>query len=298
MSEDCKIIYFDIKTDNLCIFHGAFQEIDNRPGWYSNPRNMGLLPFPMLYSRLPIDRFHLKEEPVKVFEYMGREHFGRLWDSVQLLRIGSGFSQLFLHGNMGGGKSHMLAALAGLLFCLGKRPVYIPDCRQMLLDPLSYIQSAMLCSFADPSSSSHRDKIRSFLKTDDALEFCGNLDATHLYFIIDQINALEDEAPNADSVANHRKEALKTFLQRITLNHYSITSASANYRTARRMAQKQTGEIKMSMMGGMSKVRNPSSDTISLDFNPLLFRRRRWNGGGFITRANCPFSNTSPTRIE
>ena len=168
----------------------------------------------------------------------------------------------------------------------------------MLVDPLAYIQSAMLCSFADASSSSHRDKIRSFQDISDVLQFCGNLEAGHLYFVIDQIDALEDEAPNADSVSNSWKESLLTFLQRIPLGHYSITSASANYRTVRRMAQKQTGEIKMSMMGGMSKVRNPPLDAMSLDFNPLLFRRRRWNSGGFITRANCPFSNTSPTRTE
>jgi len=298
MSEDGKIIYFDIKTADLCIFDSALQKIDEHPDWYSNPHNMGLLPFPMLYSCLPTDRFPLTEEPTMVFKYMGREGFSSLWDAVQSFQIGLGYSQLFLHGNTGYGKSHILAALACLLFRLEMRPVYIPDCRQMLADPLSYIQSAMLCSFADASSSSHRDKIRSFQNISDALEFCGNLGTTHLYFIIDQINTLEDEPCNADSVPNSQKGALAIFLRRIPLGHYCITSASANYRTARHMERKQTGEIKMSMMGGMSKVRNSPLDAMSLDFNPLLFRRRRWNSGGFITRTNCPFSNTSPTRIE
>jgi hypothetical protein len=242
MSEDCEITYFDIKTDDLRMLHGTLQEIDNCPGWYSNPRNMGLLPFPMLYSHLPTDRFALREEPVKVFEYMGREGFGCLWDGVQSFRIRLGSSQLFFSGNMGCGKSHMLAAFACLLFHLGERPVYI-DCRQMLMDPLSYIQSAMLCSFSDASSSSHRDKIRSFQHLKDTLDFCGNLKGIRLYFIIDQINTLEAEAPNADLVSNSGKEALSTFLQRISLGHYSITSASENYRTARRMAQKQTNKI-------------------------------------------------------
>jgi hypothetical protein len=252
-----QIIYFDIKTADLSVLHDALQEIDNLPGWYSDSHNMGLLPFPMLYSRLPTDRFPMRDQPVKAFEYMGRERFKTLWDAVQSLRISSGSSQLFLHGNMGCGKSHMLAALACLLFRLGKRPVYIPDCRQMLVDPLSYMQSALLCSFADAFSSLHREKIRSFQNISDALEFCRNLDdETRLYFIIDRINALEDEPPNADLVLNLQKQDLSTFLQKIPLSHYSITSASANYRTARRMAQKQTGETKMSMMGGMSKVRN------------------------------------------
>src|SRR6266487_633234 len=262
-SEDGQIIYFNIKTANLSILHDALQGIENEPGWYSNHHNMGFLPFPMLYSRLPTDRFPLREEQVKLFEYMGRERFGDLWNTVQSLRIGSGSSQLFLQGTMGCGKSHMLAALTCLLFRRGKRPVYIPDCRQMLVDPLPYIQSALLCTFADASSSSHRDKIRSFRNPDDALDFCRNLGERHLYFIVDQINALEHEAPNTDLAQNDHKAVLSDFLQRIALGHYIITSASANYRTAQRMAQKQTGELGMSMMGGMSEVRNLPLDTIS-----------------------------------
>lgn len=247
----------------------------------------------MLYSRLPTDRFPLSEEPVMMFEYMERECFGSLWDKVQSLRIGSGSSQLLLHGNMGYGKSHMLAALACLLFRLGKRPVYLPDCRQMLANSLSYIQSAMLCSFADPSSSSlaRRDEIRSFQNMDDALKFCGNFRETHLYFIIDQINALEKEETNADSVSNFQKEDLQAFLQKITVGHYSIASASANYRTFQHMAQKQTGEIKMSMMGGMSKVRNPPSlDAMSPDFTCLCF------AGGDETMVGSPRGQTARFR--
>jgi hypothetical protein len=133
----------------------------------------------------------------------------------------------------------------------------------MLLDPLPYIQSALLCTFADASSSLHRDKIRSFRNTDDALDFCRDFRETHLHFIVDQINALEHEAPNTDLVHNDRKDVLSAFLQRIAIGHCIITSASANYRTAQRMAQKQTGELGMSMMGGMSEVRNVPLDAIS-----------------------------------
>ncbi|KAF8333265.1 hypothetical protein F5887DRAFT_994782 [Amanita rubescens] len=233
-------------------FHLALQVIDASPDWYSNIHNLSSLPFPMLYGRLPTDRFPLSEEPVMMFEYMGRERFGSLWDKVQSFRLGSGSSQLFLYGNMGSGKSHMLAALACLLFHLGKRPVYLPDCRQMLTNPLPYIQSAMLCSFADPSSLARRDEIRSFQNMDDASKFCGNLN-TRLYFIVDQINALEQEEINADPVSNSAKQDLWAFLRKIAVGHYRITSASANYKTFRHTKQKQTTEIKMSMMGGMSK---------------------------------------------
>jgi len=117
---------------------------------------------------------------------------------------------------------------------------------------------------------------------EDALTFCGNLGETHLYFIVDQINALEQEETNADSVSNHEKDDLRKFLRSITFGHYSITSASANYQTFQRMAQKQTGEIKMSMMGGMSKVRNPPLDAMSPDFNCFCF------AGGDETMVGSP----------
>ena len=76
------------------MLHDALQEIDSRSHWYSDPHNMALLPFPMLYYHLPIDRFPLGGEPVKMFEYMGREHFENLWASVQSLQIGLGYSSM------------------------------------------------------------------------------------------------------------------------------------------------------------------------------------------------------------
>lgn len=63
---------------------------------------------------------------------------------------------------MGYGKSHILAALACLLSRLKCHVVLIPDCKQMVLDPLSYIQSA----FAYPSPS-QREKLMVFL-----VKFC------------------------------------------------------------------------------------------------------------------------------
>ena len=130
-----------------------------------------------------------------------------------------------VRGNPGCGKSHMLAALAGLLFCL----------RQMLVDPLSYIQSAMLCSNSLILPLPHIVTKFDLLKT--SMMHWNSMAIwmrQHLYFIIDQINALEAEQPNADLASNSQKEILSTFLRKITFNHYSITAGSANYRTAHR----------------------------------------------------------------
>jgi len=218
----------------------------------------------MLYSRLPAHRFDMKREnegDTLRFEYMGRELLKALWEAVEDFRTGVTSTHVFLQGTMGCGKSHMLAAFTCLLSRIGMRPVYIPDCRDMLMDPLPYIQSALLCAFADASSSSHRVMIRSFQSLDDALEFYRTLGSTCLYFIIDQKNALDHEDPNTDMVSNAEKDVLSEFLRKITIDHFSITSASASYRTAQRIARKQSGEVGMSMMGGLSAV---SLEKISL----------------------------------
>jgi len=214
---------------------------------------------------------------VGLFKYMGRERFSELWTKVDSFERGFSFSKLFLNGTMGAGKSHMLAALTCLLFRLGRRPVYIPDCRQLCRDPLPYIQSALLCAFADPSSALQRNEIRSLQSMESAKNFCRNrAGSKSLYFIVDQINALEHEPPNADDHPNARKEELALFLKGISTGHFYIYSASANYRTARWMAQKQTGEDKMSIMGGMSEVRNPLwTPCLSLDSIRFCFYRGR-----------------------
>ena len=184
---------------------------------------------------------------------MGRECFSELWKHIQSMRIGGGYSKLYFQGTMGNGKSHILAALACLLSRLDRRPVYLADCRQALAEPLSYIQSALLCAFADPESSSIRDEIRSLESTDDVLDFCNGLVNVQLFFIVDQKNALEHEDTNRDTIPNSDKDALAKLIRRMAIYHYSVSCASTNYGTVI-MAKKETSELNMSMIGGLSKV--------------------------------------------
>jgi energy-coupling factor transporter ATP-binding protein EcfA2 len=184
---------------------------------------------------------------------MGRESFHDLWKLVSAMNADGGNSQIHVYGTMGFGKSHILAALAGLLARKGKRVVYLPDCRQMVVHPLVYIQSALLCTFADPPSSAMRAKIRRLKSNDDLLAFCSSIQ-TPMYFIVDQMNALEAEELNEDSIPNSAKFDLVKLLQEIFLGHLVIKSASANYRTAQYTRQRQLGEEQISMMGGLSEV--------------------------------------------
>jgi hypothetical protein len=251
---DEKLHYLLIPTiDELIALYAKLQKIGPQPALYSDPGSEQSLPFPFLFDRIPEDRFRFTYTPVPTFEYMGRQRFSDLWHDIQSLGYPGG-SQLYIQGTMGYGKSHILAALACLLHRNGSRVVYLPDCRQMLTDPLPYFQSALLCTFSDPTLSSKRDEIRRLTSLDDVLGFCRRLGKLRVHFIVDQINALESEGENQDNQPNGGKAALSVFLQKLYIGHNSITSASANYRTALHMEQKQTGEKKMRLMGGMSEV--------------------------------------------
>ena len=159
---------------------------------------------------------------------------------------------------MGYGKSHILAILASLLSRSGNRTVYVPNCRELLGDMLSYLQSVFLCAFADPSSSHTCDKIRAFKSKEDIYDFC-RTQSKPFYFIVDQKNDLEIGGANTDSATNSAKLTVQHFLGQITALHYTITSTSANYQTALHMAKKQVNEKQLAMMGGMSEVSKHSS---------------------------------------
>jgi len=232
----------------LRCLHKKLQGIKLDPDYYSDPCNMITVPFPFIFSELPLERFRFKRSD---FEYMGRETFSELWRTIQDFNPMS-CTRLYIQGTMGYGKSHILAALASLLSRSGKRTVYLPDCGEMLANTMEYLQTALLCAFADPSSSDKRKTIRTLESLNDLKGFCcANL---RMYFIIDQMNALDDEDPNEDIASNQKKFRAREYLTSLTTGHYRIISASANHKTALHMERKQTGERKLSLMGGMTKV--------------------------------------------
>ena len=235
-------------TATLKSLHERLQKINPNSNQYSDPRNMTIFPFPFTGGQLPVDRFDFRESH---FKYMGRMAFSELWHTVGALKVGEGYSRLYIQGTMGYGKSHILAVLAGLLYCARKRVVYLPDCRELVGNPMRYMQTALLCAFADPSLDEEREDIRGLESQDDVVAFCSQY---QIYFIIDQMNALDYEDANRDTVNNERKAAAQSFLDQLTYGQYRITSASANHRTAMHMEKKQTGEKKLALMGGMSEV--------------------------------------------
>ena len=184
---------------------------------------------------------------------MGREEFRRVHTTVSSLKIGGGGTRLYMQGTMGFGKSHILAALTCLLYRQGKVVVFIPDVRALFLAPLPYMQSALLCTFADPLFKEERKRIRACESLEDISSFYHGIRAFP-YLIVDQINAFDLFGLNMDSVAKERKDKCRIFIDGLSVGSFTITSASANYQTAMHMEKKQTNEIKLSMIGGMSTV--------------------------------------------
>ena len=241
--------YSHRKPATLKDYNNMFQHVSADPQWYSNPQNCHSIPFPFSFSEPP-ERFSVQDGK---FEYMGREMFREVHKTVSSLKPGGGGTRLYIQGTMGFGKSHILAALACLLYRQGNVVVFIHDVRALLLDPLPYIKSALLCTFAGPSFKEERNRIRACKSMNAISPFYHGI-RSFPYLIVDQINALELSDLNTDSVARETKDACRVFINSLSVGSFTITSASANHQTAKYMEKKQTNEIKLPMMGGMSPV--------------------------------------------
>ncbi|RUS25728.1 hypothetical protein BC938DRAFT_471742, partial [Jimgerdemannia flammicorona] len=75
-----------------------------------------------------------------------------------------------------------------------------------------------------------------------------------LYFIIDQVNALDQEDINKDDVHNDTKGISRAALDRIISVHYVIKSASTNYKSAMYLEKRQNSVDLFSLLGGMMKM--------------------------------------------
>ncbi|RUS12847.1 hypothetical protein BC937DRAFT_86882, partial [Endogone sp. FLAS-F59071] len=222
---------------------------------YSDPGKILRIPFPLWGATKP-ERFDITDDGS--FDYFGREKFAEVLVEIEKLNFEFGFRALYVYGTIGYGKSHILAAMTCLLLRQGKRVVYLPDCRAMLTHFLNYIKSGLLLAFGD--SESHQLKIQKCISEDEISLFCDEItvkDHIRLYFIVDQMNALDDEYSNKDCVSNIRKDKIRTDLDKITSLHYVIESASANFKSAMHMQQKQLGKLKLPLIGGLTETEMP-----------------------------------------
>jgi len=163
------------------------------------------------------------------------------------------YSQLYLYGPSGFGKSHLLAAVVLCLIWQGERVVYIPDCREALNDSFRYIQEALLFAFHNDNDSC--DAITAAVQVDDLINFMQHQPNDKLYVIVDQRNALEviQTSKYRDLFANEKVKVFTT-LQSIGFRQKFIFSASAGEHSHRSVDERQTGIRVFHIDTGMTKV--------------------------------------------
>ena len=236
----------------LAELYASIQKISDNPADYADPSRAIPLPFPSKNVVPP--RFDLSGEGL--FSYIGREKFTIIWEACLKIKADTRHRQaIYVCGTGGYGKSHILAALACLLVRKKEPVVYLPDCRAMLREPLEYLRHALLFAFVDSSSSGYRERIYECEDIEALAGFCKNYKRGGLCFIVDQLNALDPELKGEDDISDQRKYELHELLQRILAGHVLITSASANHKSAKYMASKDTGDQKIPLLGGMMTVR-------------------------------------------
>ncbi|RHZ66308.1 hypothetical protein Glove_308g2 [Diversispora epigaea] len=213
---------------------------------YSDPKNFLLLPFPYPGSDKPVDRFAINVDGF--FNFMGRTEFNNVLSEIMTFRFGTGYREMFIYGTVGYGKSHILAAIACFLLRNGKRVVYLPDCRKLAVDPIEYIQSALFLTYVDDDANIN--KINACESFDQIIKFCRLLDE-RLYFIVDQMNALDEY--NDTGINTNLKQEIKGDIDKMCVGHFYIKSSSANNHAVLHLKQKQTNEKKITLYGGFDE---------------------------------------------
>ncbi|CAG8650115.1 10098_t:CDS:2, partial [Diversispora eburnea] len=145
---------------------------------YSDPKNFLLLPFPYPGEVKPVDRFAINDDGF--FTFMGRKKFSDVLSEIITLKAGTGYMKMFIYGTVGYGKSHILTAIACFLLRSGKRVVYLPDCRELAVDPIKYVKSALFLTYVNDDAKIN--EINTFKSFDQIIEFCYSL-VEKLYFI-------------------------------------------------------------------------------------------------------------------
>lgn len=199
---------------------------------------------------VPSDRFSLDIQDR--FRFYGRLQFREIYTAAKSLAY-RGCRMYYLHGTLGSGKSHILAALTCLLLKEGHRVVYLPDCRALLRHVFGYLQCALVLAYHRDSDTAARHYLERCKTIEQLATFCDKASTDHrLLFIIDQANALEPEDEALDRFTLEAKRDARTLLDKIVSCHLKLSSATANYLHGMADEIKQTGERRLQMYGGLT----------------------------------------------
>lgn len=229
---------------------------------FADPTSEHMVPFPF-QGPVP-NRFKVNED--LDFKFFGRSFFKSLYSSVTAMDVVTN-RRLYLHGTLGSGKSHMIAALAATLRRESPKMLvcYIPDCYELLMahPPAEYIIRALYSTFCEDEDEDIKDHLMSLLsgnhispedQENRLRSFCAQVAylGKTILFIIDQANALDDA--DDDRVSNKKKEKVRTLLDGISHQHIKLESSTANYRAARHDTGRNIGERRLVFNGGLNDV--------------------------------------------
>jgi hypothetical protein len=198
------------------------------------------------------DRFTYTDNSGENFVYFGRKKFAILAGKGDAMNTTTK-QNLYQYGTMGSGKSHIMAAYAVYLVAKGERVIFIPDCRPLAVHPLPALRKSLSLAFADHFPTLLRinkidslDLLRKF--------FDDMAGITTIYFLIDQVNALDASDPTSDRISDKQKEVARNLLDWISAGHIKIQSGTGNYQHGQGDMVREATEEKMPFYGGLDKV--------------------------------------------
>jgi hypothetical protein len=185
---------------------------------------------------------------------MGREKFTELVDAINVLETTSNWHGYFFYGTIGYGKSHLLAALTCYLISVGKRVVYIPDCRECAWKPVSYLRAAMLLAWGGPGDSVIRKRIMALNTTEAISKFLER--QSNILFLVDQVSSLEIDPSETDRLSDARKGTIHSWIRGCILwNKYIFGITATNTGMNRGwLTKQQTNAQQLHVYGGFSAV--------------------------------------------
>lgn len=245
---------------------------------------MSTVVFPTIDTPIP-DRFTLNESgPRNHFSYFGRTFFSELYAEIANSNAIQN-PRYFLHGPLGVGKSHLLAALVSCLREKGEIIIYVPDCYQLLLSPSSrFMISTIIRAYKDCRSIHNQHRLKKHLETyfptinlsqepalgpkftdqqlaEQLVNLCWDAgrDSKGLkyIFVIDQANALDPayQAGEHDRVSEEKKRVVRKLLDEMGSSHIKLESSTANYKAGRYDELRSVSEKRLVMLDGLTEVR-------------------------------------------
>ncbi|KIX10030.1 uncharacterized protein Z518_01111 [Rhinocladiella mackenziei CBS 650.93] len=165
----------------------------------SDPTLNHTLDFP--FSGLTPPGFRGPDRAEEKWFYMGRTMFKDLLNEVRDVRKSRVYQRIWLYGNRGFGKSHLLAALVCYFAAQDERVVYLPNCWTLLQNHVDDVKTAMLFAWADDFAT--QKKIMA-LDTEDEIQEFFKLQ-NNVIFVVDEMNAFKadiwyggDDAPKTE----------------------------------------------------------------------------------------------------